>query len=134
MNIKKAIKFVEKELMYSEDFSKDDFEIWDNKKLQLIRLLKCGEKYEQMWEELEQEYGWCTTFYRGRLSDGGHTGHDESIKEMMNRIEQKYFPKPLSKWQKINDMIDNLNTIGRSTNIKELVHLLIELRDEELKT
>ena len=60
---------------------------------QLIR----GDKFEQMWEKLEKEWGRITTYYRGRLPNGRYTGHDESIKEIMDRVKQKYFPKPTKK-------------------------------------
>lgn len=89
MNKNKDMDFTEfLETLHEEGLMTYGITYYEN--LEHLRELK---KYKEMWKELDEEYGWCTTLYRGRLSDGGYTGHNESIKEIMNRIEQEYFSK-----------------------------------------
>ena len=50
----------------------------------------------------------------------------------LKHIEEKYFPKPKSRRQKINGMLNKLSDIGAAFDINELRCLLIKLRDEEV--
>ena len=108
MDTKEAIKFIDRRLCDSPE------------KDQIFNLLQCGEKFKRMWERLENE--------------GKNYSHSyiATTKYLMDNIKQKYFPKPKSRWQRINDILEALNTVGVSPDRKELVGLLIELRDEEL--
>lgn len=78
MNTKEAIEFIEEIKKYFDC-------VCNYKGDATIDLLKCGEKYEQMWEELER----------------GHEAikEDEAeerwlFKKEMVDIKQKYFPEP----------------------------------------
>jgi hypothetical protein len=116
-NTEKAIEF----LNDCQDDYEELQEEGNNKGiLEVIRLLEEGEKYKKMWGELENE--------------GENYPHSyiATTKYLMDNIKQRYFPKPKDRWHKINNTIYNLDTIGGYVDIKELINLLIELRDEEL--
>ncbi|MBW2647624.1 MAG: hypothetical protein JRE23_15915 [Deltaproteobacteria bacterium] len=97
------------------------FESYDNKKQQylkgVIKLLQRGEKYEKMWKELDAFVMLSTSAY--------------SVINEMGKIKRKYFPKPKSRRQRINDILEQLNDLSIQTDIKALKSLLIEVRDEE---
>ena len=121
---------IKSELRYIQ-ILKDRGTCIDSRLEEIEEALKRGEKFEEMWKEYESRYGGLYL----DISDSAMPINSEyvSTHRLMDETKQKYFPKPKSRWQRINDMVDNLNTIGRSTDIKKLVSLLIELRDEELK-
>ncbi|TET08097.1 MAG: hypothetical protein E3J83_04275 [Candidatus Atribacteria bacterium] len=87
---------------------------------EVIDLLKRGEKFEQMWRELTD----CAYGYRDISNNYTH------LVDLMERLKQKYFPKP-KRYKRINEILDQLNSPGIQTDVRELKNLLIELRDEE---
>ena len=58
-------------------FHRDDYKSLDV----IIELLKCGEKYKLMLEELESGIIWHSTEL------------ENSVKRTINALKQKYFPK-----------------------------------------
>ena len=84
MNTKEAIEFLEIEYSNINPDYPLSAKTWEEKKKrydEIIKLLKRGEKYEKMWEELENEgknysYSYIAT-----------------TKWLMDNIKQKYFPK-----------------------------------------
>jgi len=80
MNTEEAIAYLKSTRM--EDYG------YRNEYDEIIELLKRGEKYEQMWEELYKNPEYLTT------------------KAEMYNIKQKYFPKPKSKVLKLLKELD----------------------------
>jgi len=81
----------------------------------------------QMWEEFKKKYSddSLTTF-----DNIGYVTH--RVENFMDEFEQKYFPKPESKYGRINNILEQLTPPGAVIDIKELKNLLIELRDENV--
>ena len=87
METKEAIEFVEFELSRyrNPDFVMDKEDIKNESIMKgIIALLQQGEAYRRMWKEFDDEYGVHgfeieDTYFR--------------IRNLMEKIEQKYFPK-----------------------------------------
>jgi len=82
MEVKKAIEFmnneIKREIIYSKGILVGAKESPRDKKIdEIISLLQQGEKYRQMWEELDEFIGYS----------------DYDILQVMERLKQKYFPK-----------------------------------------
>jgi len=77
----------------------------------------------QMWEEFKEQYKGC---YLMVMQSARGLSH------LMDEFEKERFPKPKSKRQKINDILEQLNSPDVRTDVKEIKSLLIELRDEGL--
>ena len=93
MNTKEAIK-------YLDDLQDENFELqeaYNNKRiLEVIELLKHGEKYKAMWGELKSKYG---IFFKD-------TEEGRCLGEMMGIFEYKHFPKPKPKLIKLLAELD----------------------------
>ena len=93
MDTKEAIEFLSEEIERLKDWNRmqegylskpTKTDIYRGKLIQVISLLQQGEKYKQMWEEFDDEYGVHgfeieDTYFR--------------IRNLMEKIEQRYFPK-----------------------------------------
>ena len=66
--------------------------------LEVIRLLQCGEKFENMWRELDRRLGKHTLFYKN--------GMPQSTNYAMEQVKKEYFPKPNSEIIKLVQEID----------------------------
>ena len=83
MEVKEAIEFLDKKNRYV--LPKTNQEVEHNDEIDdIISLLQQGEKYRQMWEEFEEEYG----EYVIRMNY-----ENKPICMRMEYIKQKYFPK-----------------------------------------
>jgi len=96
MNTKEAIEFTRsfKDIVTSIDMENDDekaIEQYNNKIDNVIELLKRGEKFEAMWEEFSKKYG---NYYYAYDVRGDVCRKHEYIETFLNKLEQKYFPKP----------------------------------------
>ena len=116
MNTKKAIEFLR---LYKRNHINEPCQEEEGID-SIIGLLQRGEKFEAMLKEFLRIYCWA------------EVEENVSVKKVFDDLKQKYFPKSKSRWQRINDILEALNTVGVSPDRKELVGLLIELRDEEL--
>lgn len=120
MKTKEAIQFVESftDTITSidiEEGNKNMIEEYNNKICKVIELLKCGEKYEAMvdelinvgkntwamWVELKANYQKVDEFTQTKYVAG-----------FMNKLEQKYFPKPSKDFtekvmEKINKKVED---------------------------
>lgn len=81
MNTKELIKFCVIEL------GEHPTEYYDKYFNQIINLLKRGEKFEEMWEEITV----CAYKYRDVSNNYTH------LVDLMEEIKQKYFPKTVKK-------------------------------------
>lgn len=91
-----------------------------------VRMIKCGENYVDMWEDLKSTHGYRTTY---------NSSGDQQLcrlENVMDKAEVAFLgSRPKSIRERVNDMLDSLNSVGVAVDIKELTNLLIELRDKE---
>ena len=93
-----------------------------------IAFLNNKSKYEKLCIALEERYGYA---YVHKLLDKSNAEVIQ-VRELMARLRSEFFGgSKVTLRQRINDMINCLNTPGINPNVKELKHLLIELRDRE---
>ena len=85
MKIKESIEFLNKIIIDRKSLvcSLREYNIRID---EVISLLTCGEKYRHMWEKFKDEYGFAHYVNQD-------CGEANTLKEFMNIIEQKYFPK-----------------------------------------
>ena len=101
MEVKEAIEFANEIFNDWENIycTSTGVNIEANKKLkQVIELLQRGEKYEAIVKEIKYEIDWHRP--EREVHDSGSKGDDEYINEtldLIDKIEQKYFPKPIKK-------------------------------------
>ena len=107
----------------------------DSRLDEIEEALKCGEKYEQIVKEIKYEIDWHRP--EREVYDAGGKGDDEYINEtldLIDKIEQKYFPRPVKKTitieiegenKDVSKFADRLSRVvgqinfGVRTNIKE---------------
>ena len=88
MNTKEAIDWIEdcKDQNLSEEY--------DNKKMnEIVKLLKRGEKYRELWEEFKRKYKY---YPMAKINKDGLlecTTDNMLVEYNMDEFEQKYFPK-----------------------------------------
>ena len=84
----KILEYLKSDL--HEKWFKSEIDWFEN----IIQLLQRGEKFEQMWGELEKEYGNVHHFYSIQ-NERFCTGNEVTsyLSETMNYIKQKHFPE-----------------------------------------
>lgn len=83
MEVKEAIEFLDDMVGSFKCISSLNIKDINNKKNEIVILLDEGEKYRQMWEEVEK---YINTFL----------WHETELIKKIIQIEQKYFPKEVS--------------------------------------
>ncbi len=112
------------ENMYKEEFlrelHKEGILSYGDNYLEDFKRLQEFKKYKEMWGELATMY---------KLPCYGL--ENSKVLGIVKFLEQKYFPEPKSRYERINDILDQLTPPGAAIDIRKLKNLLIELRDEE---
>ena len=107
MNTKEAIEFVKGLIGFynypvsADGVDEEQAKVNNQKRDDVIDLLKRGEKYEAIVREIKYEIDWHRP--EREVYDSGSKGDDEYINEtldLIDKIEQKYFPKPSKNFTK----------------------------------
>ena len=111
--------------MSKEEFlvalNKEGLLIYGTTWLENFKRLQELKKYKEMWGEIATMY---------KLPCYGL--ENSKVLLIVKFLEQRYFPEPKSKYERINNVLEQLNSPGVQTDVKELKNLLIELRDENV--
>lgn len=102
MGAKEAIKYLR--ILDEETGLENEKEFRD-----IIELLQRGENYEAMWGRLREREGW--RFYMQEAI------HNIFLYDIMNKFEQRYFPKPVKKTITIEFEADADHMITHHINI-----------------
>lgn len=93
---------------------------------EVIELLKQGKenkKYKAIVEEFKKVWGRRIYIFK----DSNYI----SIINIIDELQQKHFPKPVKKSERINNIIVRLSVYNSLGKMTEIIELLRELREEE---
>ena len=131
MDTQEAIKFVasfrsNKTGLVGYQLSLTQVRARNDKLNEVTYILAQGELFRKMWEDFKSTYGYRTTY------DASGENQLSKLINIMDTAEVAFLgSRPRSIRERINGMIENLNSMGVAIDTKELVNLLIELRDKE---
>ena len=86
MEVKEAIEFCKLEGSYCpQHYMRQNY-------YNIINLLQQGEKYRLILKDLDRQYG----HYLIGIKDNGEIGTGYTIRDFIEKVEQKYFPKEIN--------------------------------------
>lgn len=95
---------------------------------EVIELLERGEKFENMWNRLREDYG--GHYYKHPIDE--HVTQMSPIYEILDRLFTEFFgSRPETRKEKINAIMTKMRDLGVAKN--DIITLLIELRDGTLE-